>query len=60
MTDKTAEPKYTYSASGVYHPPEDGLLADYRSYIDKLPLDDPPEIFGMHENANIAFNLKES
>lgn len=60
MTDRTIEPKYAYSVSGVYHPPPDGNLADYKAYIESLPLDDPPEIFGMHENANIAFNLKES
>ena len=32
-------------------------LSDYRNYIEDLPLNDEPEIFGMHENANIAFQV---
>jgi dynein heavy chain len=51
---------YVYSESGVYYCPESktsSTLAKYRSFIDKLPLIDEPEIFGMHENASIAFQV---
>lgn len=33
------------------------LLEHYRQYIEDLPLIEEPEIFGMHENANIAFQV---
>jgi hypothetical protein len=27
----------------------------YIRYIDRLPMTDDPQVFGMHENANITF-----
>lgn len=38
-----------------YYCPPEGPLADTRAYIDTLPLDEDPEVFGMHPNANIAY-----
>lgn len=29
-------------------------------YIEKLPITDDPEVFGMHENANINYQAQES
>jgi len=29
-------------------------VAEYLSYIDKLPLTDTPEVFGLHGNADIT------
>lgn len=42
--------------------PELGSVESYREYIDKkLPIDkDDPDVFGMHENANITFQSQES
>lgn len=40
---------------GIYYPPDGDLIETYREYIESLPYNDEPEIFGMHENANIAF-----
>ncbi|XP_051785909.1 dynein axonemal heavy chain 6 [Erpetoichthys calabaricus] len=51
---------YKYSASGIYFAPEVATLQDYRDYIENLPLIDVPEIFGMHENANLAFQRQET
>ncbi|XP_046331899.2 dynein axonemal heavy chain 6-like [Haliotis rufescens] len=51
---------YKYSESGIYYPPAYETLEDYRQYIEGLPLIDEPEIFGMHENANIAFQTQET
>ncbi|GCC25591.1 hypothetical protein chiPu_0004002 [Chiloscyllium punctatum] len=51
------EDGYKYSGSG--NPEADSLLA-YREYIESLPLIDDPEIFGMHENANLAFQRNET
>ena len=43
--------------SGIYYPPEFEGLSDYRQFIDNLPMNDEPEVFGMNENANIAFQV---
>lgn len=40
---------------GIYYPPDGDVIETYRDYIESLPYNDEPEIFGMHENANIAF-----
>ena len=51
---------YLYSESGIYYCPESvtcSSLATYRSFIEELPLTEEPEIFGMHENANIPYQV---
>lgn len=35
-------------------------LQGYLQYIRSLPLNDSPELFGLHENANITFAQKET
>ena len=32
----------------------------YLEYISKLPLEEPPSLFGFHPNANITKELKET
>ncbi|XP_078532463.1 dynein axonemal heavy chain 6-like [Lissotriton helveticus] len=56
----TLEDSYKYSDSGIYFSPEADNLQVYKEYIEQLPLTDDPEIFGMHENANLAFQRKET
>ena len=51
---------YKYSTSGVYYPPDLDTYNDYITYIESLPFTDSPEIFGMHDNANIAFLREET
>lgn len=51
---------YWFSDTGIYYAPADGNIDVYRDYIDKLPLNDNPEVFGMHENANITYLTQES
>uniref|UniRef100_W5KGP5 Dynein, axonemal, heavy chain 1 n=1 Tax=Astyanax mexicanus TaxID=7994 RepID=W5KGP5_ASTMX len=49
-------PNHIYSASGdncIY-------LQDYLAYIRNLPINDTPEIFGLHDNANISFAQNET
>ena len=46
---------YKFSATGTYYAPADGNIEVYREYVDQLPMNDNPEIFGLHENANINF-----
>ena len=43
--------------TGSYYAPMVDTLAEYREFIDNLPQIDEPEIFGMHDNANIAFQV---
>ncbi|XP_066474528.1 dynein axonemal heavy chain 6 [Tiliqua scincoides] len=52
--------EYKYSESGIYFAPVADNLQDFKDYIENLPLIDDPEIFGMHENANLAFQRKET
>ncbi|XP_030047949.1 dynein axonemal heavy chain 6 [Microcaecilia unicolor] len=54
------EDNYKYSTSGIYFAPESDYLQYYKQYIENLPLTDDPEIFGMHENANLVFQRKET
>ncbi|XP_050361252.1 dynein axonemal heavy chain 6 [Nymphalis io] len=56
----TLEESYTYSPSGTYYCPRLEKLNDVRDYIDTLPVIEDPEVFGMHENANIAYEHKET
>ncbi|KAJ1563200.1 Dynein heavy chain 6, axonemal [Cladochytrium tenue] len=51
---------YRFSPSGIYFAPPDGELAAVRAYIESLPFTEEPSIFGMHENANISFQIQES
>lgn len=49
------EDGYVYSESGKYYAPSYGGLESYKTYIDSLPLQDTPEVFGLHENADISY-----
>jgi len=35
--------------------PTMGDAQSYRDYIQGLPNEDSPEVFGLHDNANIAY-----
>lgn len=43
---------------GTYSAPESDELKEYKTYIESLPIIDDPEVFGMHENANLAFQVR--
>jgi dynein heavy chain len=51
---------YKLSPSGAYFAPPDGALEDYKEYIKGLPLNDPTEVFGLHENAEISSAIIET
>lgn len=48
---------YKFSASGLYHAPEDGPRDNYLAYIDSLPIQPAPEAFGLHANAAITKDI---
>lgn len=49
---------YKLSKLDTYYAPPEGTLSEALSYVSSLPLDEDPEVFGLHSNANIAFELK--
>lgn len=57
ITDSALTTGYTFSESGTYKIPDDLSLGPVREYIKDLPLDDKPEVFGLHDNANITFQI---
>jgi dynein heavy chain, axonemal len=62
LSEDVLTPGYKYSNSGVYVPvhPEESTLDHLLSKAKALPDVDNPEIFGMNDNADIAFQLQES
>ncbi|XP_075260085.1 dynein axonemal heavy chain 6-like isoform X4 [Convolutriloba macropyga] len=60
FAENTLEEGYKYSKSGVYYCPKKDTIAEFREYIEDLPIIDNPEIFGMHENANLMFQITET
>ena len=56
------EPGYVFSPDGVYRQPgrDVGTHADYLGYIRALPAAQSPQVFGLHENASITKDLKET
>jgi dynein heavy chain len=52
--------QYTYSKSGTYFAPPKGDLTSYKAYIQSLPPIPHPEIFGLHANADISKDQKET
>jgi dynein heavy chain len=46
---------YKFNEDGTYFAPASGTHQQYLDYIDSLPLIDKPDIFGLHDNADIIF-----
>lgn len=53
------ESEYKLSASGIYVVPEECEYQDYIEHIKKFPLLAMPEVFGLHENADITKDQQE-
>ena len=51
---------YKFSPSGIFYAPPKGKYQDYLDYIKQLPLNQNPEIFGVHENGDIAKQLADT
>lgn len=52
--------RYSFSPSGLYHVPEEVEYDSCLKYILALPLYPSPEVFGLHDNADITKDNKES
>ncbi|NWW95122.1 DYH1 protein, partial [Rhynochetos jubatus] len=54
-------PEFAYSESGIYKQiSASSDLDGYLQYVRSLPLNDSPELFGLHDNADIAFAQNET
>lgn len=60
LVPEALAPDFVYSASGVYRAPQATTLAEAQAFIEQLPFADAPEIFGMHANADIAYQREQA
>ncbi|KAG1679671.1 hypothetical protein FOA52_006190 [Chlamydomonas sp. UWO 241] len=60
ITPRVLDDEFKLTHSGTYFVPPDGDLDSYREYVRGLPATEAPEVFGMHANANISFQLQET
>jgi dynein heavy chain, axonemal len=51
---------YKFSPSGIYFAPPPGPLSSVVEYVRNLPYNEGPEVFGLHDNANISCALSET
>ncbi len=55
------EAGFKYSETGIYKQiAGESEYKDYLGYIQTLPINDLPEVFGLHDNANITFAQNET
>lgn len=55
LVEDALENNFKMSESGIYVSPPVGSLSYYRDLIKNFPEYENPEVFGMHDNANITF-----
>lgn len=60
LSEQVLDDDYAYSSTGIYKCPMDEKLEHFQMYCQNMPFDDEPEIFGMHKNANLVYQTKES
>jgi dynein heavy chain len=63
FTPKILEEGYSFSRSGLYYslnPSTDDPQQSYADYIEQLPFNAEPEVFGMHNNANITSAITDA
>lgn len=51
---------YSFSPSGNYYVPEDTSYDSIINYVRSLPIIPQPEVFGLHENADITKDNQET
>lgn len=63
VNELVMEEMFKYDNIGIYKPPTmkgkiTDCLEEVNKYLETLPLDDSPDIFGLHANANITLQNK--
>ena len=56
INEGIVQDNYKFSKSGLYYSVVANTQEDYLTYIRDLPLNPNPEVFGLHENAEITTN----
>mmetsp|Transcript_49834 Transcript_49834/g.161193 ORF Transcript_49834/g.161193 Transcript_49834/m.161193 type:complete len:2904 (-) Transcript_49834:280-8991(-) len=51
--------EYKFSPSGTYYAPKFTTKEGYIDYIKSLPINQDPEVFGLHSNANLTCAINE-
>ncbi|KPI86557.1 putative dynein heavy chain [Leptomonas seymouri] len=60
LSPRILEEGYRFCEEGVYVVPPSGTLAEAQQHIQNMSLVDEPAVFGMHENANLRYQLQTS
>ncbi|EER06065.1 dynein heavy chain, putative [Perkinsus marinus ATCC 50983] len=58
-TERILKDEYKFSISGTYFAPKEGTLSSYMEYIRGLPINQTPEVFWLHNNANLTAAINE-
>nr|CAH7751153.1 unnamed protein product [Callosobruchus chinensis] len=58
--EAVTKPRYTFSPSGIYYVPDDNSHEGAVNYIKSLPINPMPEVYGLHENADITKDNQET
>jgi dynein heavy chain len=59
-TPAIVEDDYKFSRSGTYYAPPNGTVDNFVDYVRTLPYSEGPEVFGLHDNANISCAIAET
>jgi len=59
-TEKIFDDDYKLSPSGIFYAPKIGDYESYIEYIRSLPVAPTPEVFGLHDNADITKDRNET
>lgn len=59
-TEKIFDDNYKLSPSGIFYAPKIGDYESYLEYIKTLPISPTPEVFGLHDNADITKDRNET
>ena len=63
FTPRIVDEDYRFTKSGVYYAPtvdDDAPHKGFLEYVEGLPLNAMPEVYGFHDNANITCELNET
>ncbi|KAG8235431.1 hypothetical protein J437_LFUL015496 [Ladona fulva] len=55
-----SDPDYTFSSIKVYHVPPKPTIEGCIEFIKELPLITSPDVYGLHENADISKDIQET
>jgi dynein heavy chain len=59
-TPEILDDDYRFSRSGLYYAPPKGTIDNMIEYVRGLPYNEGPEVFGLHDNANISCAISET